>query len=252
MTSFRARSIVLLLALIFAAPVRADSPATANLLVNGDFAKGSADQPDEWRTEAWINSPEAFSHHWGHPDGGGPNELEVDNLQANDARWEQAVSLSEGLYHLSTEIRTENVGTGEDGGSVSIMSDGMMSHDLRGTNGWQRVGFYFKVGRHGADIDVALRVGGYGNLNTGRAFFRDARLEKIAALPAGAAPFFDWDAIQKEETPPPIGSPWTIVLVLIALGAIITLGWWMHGDQPLPVPASPPPESRKSKGTKRR
>src|ERR1700722_4877487 len=34
-----------------------------NLLLNGDFKKGSEDQPDSWRTEAWINSPEGFQPH---------------------------------------------------------------------------------------------------------------------------------------------------------------------------------------------
>src|SRR5215469_6113758 len=153
------------------------SSTPRNLLVNGDLAKGSVDQPDEWRTEAWINSPDAFQHHWVHR-AGEPNELEVDNLKANDARWEQPLSLDEGFYHASVEVRTEDVGDQNDGATISVMKDHMMSPELKGTSGWRRVGFYFQVGRQGADVDVALRVGGYGSLNAGRAFFRDARLEK--------------------------------------------------------------------------
>ena len=226
---------------------RADgtAPVGNNLLVNGDFSKGSVDQPDEWRTEAWLNSPETFAHHWVHP-AGGPNQLEVDNLKANDARWEQAVSLPGGFYYLSAEVRTENVGANADGASISIMSDGMMSPLVRGTSDWQRVGFYFRVGPHGADIDVALRVGGYGSLNSGRGFFRDARLVRVEQLPAAATPFYDWDAIQKAEQPKPVGKPWTLTVVLMALGAVIFVGWRLHGTDPVPVPRQR--EARRARG----
>jgi dolichyl-phosphate-mannose-protein mannosyltransferase len=257
-TLLRARTFVLIMALSICGGAgygRADSspPAEKNLLANGDFAKGSVDQPDEWRVEAWVNSPEAFAHHWVHPGDGGPNQLEVENLKANDARWEQAVSLPEGLYHLSVELRGENVGADADGVSVSIMTDGMMSPEVRGTSDWRRVGFYFKVGKHGADIDVALRVGGYGSLNTGRGYYRDARLEKIAALPVGAAPFFDWEAIQKQETPKPIGRPWTLALVLVALCGIVVVGWMLFGVEPVPVQGDlQARETGKSKGPRRR
>jgi dolichyl-phosphate-mannose-protein mannosyltransferase len=233
--------ITLLLLLTLSLPLRtlADPsapPTPHNLLVNGDFAKGSVDQPDEWRTEAWINSPEAFDHHWIHRPGN-PNELEVENLKANDARWEQPLSLDGGFYHLSVEVRTEDVGAANDGATISIMTDGMMSADVKGTSGWRRVGFYFHVGRHGADVDVALRVGGYGSLNSGRAFFRDARLEKIAVLPKDASPMFEWDAIQKAEIPAPVGRLWTMPIVFALLIALVVFGWWMYGAEP-PAPAT--------------
>ncbi len=234
--------VIVLLSLIVSMPLLtladpSSSSTPRNLLVNGDFAKGSVDQPDEWRTEAWINSPDAFQHHWIQRPGE-PNALEVENLKANDARWEQPLSLEEGFYHASVEIRTENVGAPNDGATISIMTDGMMSPDVKGTSRWRRVGFYFHVGRHGADVDVALRVGGYGSLNSGRAFFRAARLEKIAALPKDASPMFDWDAIQKAEIPAPIGRRWTMPIVFVLLIATVIFGWWMYGSEPPPVPAT--------------
>jgi hypothetical protein len=83
--------ILLLAMMLLLAP---QSAAGRNLLQNGDFAKGSGDQPDNWRTEAWINKPEAFMAHW-HPGANGqPSEVEVDNLQPDDGRWEQAISLA--------------------------------------------------------------------------------------------------------------------------------------------------------------
>ena len=202
-----------------------------NLLQNGDFAKGSEDQPDLWRTEAWINSPEAFQAHWhydaDHPD---QSQLEVDNLQSNDARWMQPLTLAPGWYQLSVDIRTENVGTTLSGATISIMEDGIMSPELHGTSDWQRETLYLKVGGQGADVDVALRVGGFGSLNTGKAFFRNASLVKIAAPPPNATPTYDLQAIRKQAEPVPIGSPISLVLTFAALIGIAWAGWRIYGD----------------------
>ena len=204
--------------------------AANNLLQNGNFAKGSEDQPDEWRTEAWINKPDAFVCHWHPPQNGNPGELEVDNLQANDGRWMQPLSLGPGWYQLSAEIRTENVGAKEDGASISIMEDGIMSPEIRGTTGWQRVSLYLKVAGKGADVDVALIVGGFASLNTGRGFFRNATLVAIDAPPPNAAPTFDLSSIRQEAAPVPLGSHWSMVLTFAVLIAIACFGWFLYGD----------------------
>jgi hypothetical protein len=229
------RAIVLCAVFILVALMPRHVSAAQNLLVNGDFAKGSEDQPDNWRTEAWINKPEAFVTHWHHP-GKDPGEMEVNNLQANDGRWMQPLQLAPGWYQLSVDIRTENVGAKETGASISVMEDGIMSPEVKGTSsGWQHESLYMKVGGHGADVDVALRVGGFGSLNTGRAFFRNARMEKIDAPPPNAAPTFDLMAIRKAGEPVPIGSWWSMVLTFIVLGATAAVGWRMFVDPPVVV-----------------
>src|SRR5712672_801670 len=86
------------------------SSAAENLLKNGDFSIGSGDQPDIWRTEAWINKPESFETHWTNAAAPGVSELEVNNIEANDGRWMQSLTLPAGWYELSAEVRTENVG----------------------------------------------------------------------------------------------------------------------------------------------
>lgn len=200
-----------------------------NLLQNGDFAKGSEDQPDLWRTEAWINNPESFQAHW-HSYTDKPSELEVDNLKANDGRWMQPVTVAPGWYQLSVDIRTENVGTKESGATVSVMEDGVMSPELHGTSDWQRVTLYLKVGGKGADIDVAMRIGGFGSLNTGKAFYRNASLIKIDAPPPNATPTYDLDAIRQTAAPVPIGSPISLVFTFAVLAGIAWAGWRIFGD----------------------
>jgi len=200
-----------------------------NLLLNADFAKGSEDQPDSWRTEAWINSPEAFQTHW-HQYSDKPSEMEVDNLQANDGRWMQPLTLTPGWYELSVDIRTENVGANLSGATISIMEDGIMSPELHGTSDWKRETLYLKVGGQGADIDVALRIGGFGSLNTGKAFFRNASLVKIDAPPPGTTPTYDLQSIRKSAEPVPIGSPISLLLTFAALIGIAWAGWRIYGD----------------------
>ncbi|MGH7778385.1 MAG: hypothetical protein ACREQR_00955 [Candidatus Binataceae bacterium] len=224
------------LAILLLAGIAAPSIACAgqNLLVNGDLAKGSEHQPDEWRTEAWLNDPNAFAYDWTHPAAGGPGELKVAALRANDARWMQQLTLKAGWYHITAEVRTESVGTQATGASVSVMEDGIMSADIRGTSGWQPVGLYLKVGDRGADVQIALRVGGFGSLNTGTAWFRNVRAEKIAAPPAGAAQTYDLAAIRKAAQPLPEGKPITLVATFVILAVVAAYGWWMFGvEQPI-------------------
>jgi len=232
--SYRGRRALLLCAaflcgtLVAALSAPRRAAAADNLLLNGDFAKGSEDQPDLWRTEAWINNPDAFRAHWhSYSDN---SELEVDNLQANDGRWMQSLTLAPGWYQLSVDVRTEDVGAKETGATISVMEDGIMSPDVRGTTDWQRVALYLKVGGHGADIDVALRVGGFGSLNTGRAFFKNATLLQIAAPPPGATPTFDLLATRQQAAPVPIGSPISLALTFAALAGFAWAGWRIFGD----------------------
>jgi dolichyl-phosphate-mannose-protein mannosyltransferase len=231
----------------------APSPTAGNLMLNGNFATGSGNSPDNWRGEAWVNSPAAVEYRWIAPAKGQPGELEVKNLQPNDARWMQSLALQPGWYYISAQVRAENVPTDKTGVNISLLEDGVMSHDLHGTTDWQRVGFYVKIGKHGADVEVGLRVGGFSNLNRGVGFFRNATLEPIAQLPAGATPVFDLDAIRKASAAAPIGQPWTLYATFILLAVVAYLGWRAYGEATIDVVvATPPPPKVKRRAKKRR
>ena len=73
------------------------------------------------------------------------------------------------------------------------------------------------------------------SLNTGRAFFKNARVEKIDAPPPNAAPTYDLMAIRKAGEPVPSGSWWSLVLTFVMLAAIAFVGWWMFEDAPIVV-----------------
>jgi hypothetical protein len=221
---------VLALAMLLA-PSRAS--AERNLLTNGDLSRGSGDSVDGWRTDAWILTPGTTDYHWNPPESGHPGQVELFTHHDNDARWTQQVSLARGWYYISAEVRTEGVLPFFIGANVSVLEDGIVSDNIKGDSDWRRLGFYLQIGSQGADIDVALRLGGYLNLTRGHVFFRDARVVRIPAPPPGAIRVYDLVQVRKQETTGPIGRPWTIIatFALIALGA--ALGWWMLGTEPV-------------------
>jgi hypothetical protein len=219
----------LLLATIFIArPVC----AARNLLNNGDFGRGSGDSVDGWRTDAWVLSPGTTDYHWIAPHEGEPAAVEVFTHRDNDARWVQGLSLGPGWYHIGVEARTRGALPFFTGASVSVLEDGIMSDDLRGTTGWKRLDLYLRVGPHGADVDVALRLGGYMNLTRGQALFRRASVLKIARPPRDATHVFDLEAIRKSATRGPIGHPWTLAATFAVLGLLTLIGWRMMVEPP--------------------
>jgi len=230
-----------------------ESPAGPNLLSNGDFATGSGKSPDHWRTGGWNESPAVTAYDWLHSPGSEP-ELAVSNIQPNDARWLQTMTLDAGWYYVGAEVRTEDVPADAAGASVSLDEGSVNSPPLHGTAEWHWLGLYLKIGARGADIDVALRLGGFGSLNTGRAFFRNARVVKLDALPASAGPAFDLSAVRRASVTPPIGRPWTLVAVFVLLAIAAAAGWRIYGGDnlpPVPVARQPPPSMPRSERRRR-
>ena len=216
-----------------------------NLLANPNMVKGAGNSPDAWQTQAWQEGPEYSTYRWTHEEGR-PGELSVTNLKPNDARWAQSLSLTGGWYHFSAELRAQNVGNSATGASLSIMEDSITSPDLKGTTGWQQVGFYLKVGPKGADLELACRVGGFGSLNTGTVSCRNIRMERVAAPPNGAQSLFDLEKIRKESAEVPIGSPWTLVATFLFLIGVSAFGWRTYGQTLTAVRREEEPAKRAS------
>jgi len=71
-------------------------------------------------------------------------------------------------YRVTGWIRTENVGATQMGVHLSVMGTFHNSRDLRGTLGWQPVGFWVKTDGLTTKLQIACRLGGYSSLNTGK------------------------------------------------------------------------------------
>jgi hypothetical protein len=217
-----AAAVLCLLSLSSAA--RADS-----ILVNGDLSKGTGNSPAGWRIGAWQSGPAFTTYTWRHRPGM-LAYIEISSAKPNDAYWVQTVHLKPGWYHFTASIRAESVPDRAVGANLSIVEDGIISRQLRGTTDWQTVGFYLKAGAHGADVPLACRLGGFANLNTGKAFCRDFRVTRVAAPPPNAPYAYDVDAIRGVPASAPrsplTANSWaTALLILCMLLVVAMLGW---------------------------
>jgi dolichyl-phosphate-mannose-protein mannosyltransferase len=204
--------------------------ANANLLNNGDFARGAGTSCDGWRVDAWILSSTATEFRWVRPTGGAPAEVEIDTHHDNDARWVQTVPLGPGWYYVSVEARTEKILPFFIGATISVLEDSIMSDNLKRTNDWTKLGFYLRVGPKGGDVDVALRLGGFMNLNRGKVFFRRASVVRVSGPPPGEQHVFDLEQIRKDEVTGPIGQTWSLVAVFLMFIILAATGWWLFSE----------------------
>ncbi len=217
-----------------------------NLLANGDLTKGTGDSPDNWSASSPV--PGSVLR-WQHP-AGAPGELTIFNAQPADAHWSQSVHLSSGWYHLTASMRAEGIPRSNCGANLSLLEDGIISVPLYGTTDWRTVDFYLKVGKSGADVVLACRLGGFSSMNTGKAFCRDLRVVKIDQPPADATPSYDLDVIlgsavpvvpasigagmSKEQADRDTGwfrkfNLYSAIALAVALAALMMAGAWVYG-----------------------
>lgn len=160
--------------------------AADNLLKNGGFEEGS---PSSWEQDVWNHgdtySKLAISREVFHS---GKQSALIESIRENDAKWVQTVAVKpEQLYRLSGWILTESAGAGAKGANLSVLGTLETSADYRNTSGqWQYVELYGRTSPKQKELKVAARLGGYGSLNKGKAYFDDILLEEMETAPEGA------------------------------------------------------------------
>jgi len=154
-----------------------------NLLMNSSFEEGT-DSPLWWVKDAWTMPYSTFewSSVFAHS---GIRSVKISNNTANDARWTQTVNvLPNSTYRLSGWIKTENVAhtlenpinSAYDGGAnLSVLIGYYPITPLFGTNDWTYTSMEFNS-QSNTQITVATRVGMYGGITTGTAWFDDLKL----------------------------------------------------------------------------
>lgn len=170
--------------LLLPALALADEPLA---LTNADFGEvGLADGlPLGWYAESWLNGEGQYTIERTLDETGGP-ALCIDNLVENDVRLCQRIPVEGGgLYRLSCEARPENV-VGGAGVNVSVVDSLAASEPLLGSGDWQTISLTGRADDSQSELAVCVRLGGYGSLSAGRAYFRNFRIEKLDAAPAGA------------------------------------------------------------------
>ena len=156
--------------------------------MNATFESLESGRPVAWTQDAYKQGPDvsilSIESDQAHA---GTHFLRIQNMQPNDAKWIQRVQVkSDTIYKLSSWVRGSGIGSDKTGANISVLGVGSTSRDFKDTNGkWELVDFYGKTGVNQKEIVVAVRLGGYGSLNTGMADFDDLTLEEVSSVPAG-------------------------------------------------------------------
>lgn len=180
--------VLALFALLLLIP--AVSMAAENLLPAWDFSTHAALPPD-WIDEAWYEGAEEYAVFYD----GSQQAVCIRNYVDNDARFCYTLDVKANTcYTLSCLIKTGNVERGA-GANVSVTDTLAASAGILGTQDWQRVELTGRTGAKQKELTVCARVGGYGELSAGTAWFKDISLCEAA----DTAEAVDFD-VQRAET----------------------------------------------------
>ncbi|MBS7262581.1 MAG: glycosyltransferase family 39 protein [Eubacteriales bacterium] len=157
--------------------------AATNLLPNPGF-----DAVDDGKVSGWVEGVyndtgvTSFCVAGGRTGG---NAACIVSTGENDARYEKLVSVRPNtLYRISAYIKTEGVvGTGA---NLSALETWACSDYVTGDSDWRYVEFYGKTDADTKEVIVALRLGYYGGLTSGTAYFDDVTMEAVGSVPGGA------------------------------------------------------------------
>lgn len=150
-----------------------------DLIYNGDFGVSTQDAslPAGWDLSAYIASGDYLDYGFSvDPDVG--KYIYIENLQSNDARIVQTVSVQpDTVYLISALVRTEDV-RGDLGATISVDNfsiDGTYcySRDVYGTTEWEEVQLFVLTPENQDTLRVAMRLGGYSMEARGLACFSD-------------------------------------------------------------------------------
>lgn len=161
---------------------------TVNLIKNGGFETLDGDLPANWTPGRWFGDEGVSYLELSDDAYEGEHSILVENVEENDARFEQTISvLPNSTYRFSCMVKAEGCDESTNGASISFKDTFTYSDMVYDTHGqWQEVVFYGTTGPKQRELTVMLRVGGYGRLGVGKAWFDDLQVTYVKALPAGA------------------------------------------------------------------
>jgi len=155
-----------------------------NKVLNGGFESVMGDLPRDWRLECWqaenaICSYEVDSKYKVK----GKYSANIEHRGKADSRWVQETEVKPNTnYKLSGWIKTVGVGGEGAGASIQIQDTAIKTEVLSGTRDWTYVEVEFKTGLEQKSVKVSCRLGDYGAINTGTAYFDDIIMKEIVSL----------------------------------------------------------------------
>ena len=217
--------------------------AEHNLLDNGDLIEGVGGTPIGWRgvSQRYLDSTEAAKiFEWHHVEGNAA-ELCLSSRKRGVMRWSQDLSLSESLYSLSGEMRTQGLAPGFDLATIGIQlinphgrrrgdrnnMFGVNWFDIDSSSDWKKGELLFRVGATQRKVEIVCKLEGQGTV-----CFRRIRLVQVPVPPSESVDVIELDRYPEEhewDHPRPYGAPngryWVLVSTTLLLVAIAVFGW---------------------------
>jgi hypothetical protein len=167
---------------VYAPLARASGP---NELPNGSFEESSGDPgtPAGWSRQMYVQGASLTWESTAAHDG--LLSVRVSNATANDAAGTQTVTLPpDRSYLLSGWIKTDNVAHNtqglDAGANLCLWGTWQRTAAITGTNDWTYVRLVFNSGPTGM-VTIGARLGYWGGVASGTAWFDDLRLTEILA-----------------------------------------------------------------------
>ncbi len=153
-------------------------------LLNGDFEEGSCGFPFYWSAEAWQFNEADFL--WEEGSGiDGSRCICLHHTTPNDSRFIQTLELKPFTsYMLEGWVKGENIKNQQGGtvfANISIMEEWNYRNSPSGTFDWMKLNFCFTTDSSGK-AKIGLRLGYFGNVVTGRAWFDNFTLSETDTL----------------------------------------------------------------------
>lgn len=158
-----------------------------NLIINESFEETNA----PWITHAWDTEEGATE--FGTDTGvvrSGKSSVWIQSNKENDARYKQTIPVEGGVYYrLSCYVKVEGVAENSKGANISTDQITDTSIDIVGTSDdWEYIELYGVTDENQKEIVVTVGLGGYGYINTGKAWFDDVSVVKVENLPKDVEP----------------------------------------------------------------
>lgn len=155
-----------------------------NIIKNPGFEEVTGGMPAGWNTEAFKPSSDAvrfISEGGAHS---GSKCFAILNSQPNDCKVVQDLKVQPGkVYKVSCWIKTDNIQNQPGSANITMLHGRGIytSNELSNTGGqWQNLEYYIRtLGDGGEDLHLALRLGGQGTVNQGKASFDDVSMELV-------------------------------------------------------------------------
>lgn len=154
----------------------------------------------------------------------GKSSLKINLQQGDDGKLTQAIKVKpDTWYRVSAWIKTQGVPANTKvGANISVVDAMEFAGDIKGDSDWQEVVAWGKTGPEQTEIKIAVRLGFYGSLATGTAWFDDIALTQTEP-PAGAKTISFIPPPPAPAAAAPTGTPSAALVSTLAVG--VTLGF---------------------------